>query len=109
MTMKRVTHRLVAKLHAALYIIACTTIVAAEHDNSTMPYNNEEVRQRNLGSYFNMRLYWKNGYLWQESPSEKKWCMMCKSGSCPKGSGIKIARCNRDDYRQQFFFDEGRM
>ena len=108
--MKRVTHRLVPNLHAALCIIACTTIVAAEHHNSTMPYkHDEDVQHRNLGSYFNMRLYWKKGYMWQESPSEKKWCMKCKSGSCQKGSGIKIARCNRDDYRQQFFFDNGRM
>merc|ERR1719253_1953864 len=56
-----------------------------------------------------MRLFWKQGYKWQESGSEKKWCMKCASSKCPKGSGLKIGRCDKTDWRQHFFFDDGRV
>ncbi len=34
---------------------------------------------------------------------------MFPSNRCSKGSGIKIARCKKDDWRQHFFFDDGRI
>ena len=69
----------------------------------------DDVRRRLPGSYFNVRLYWKEGYRWQGSTSEKFWCMKCQSSGCNKGSGVKISKCDRDDWRQHFFFDDGRI
>lgn len=101
-----------ARLHIALVLIAaaCTATAAATEDKSSRPKRViKNAQQRNLITYFNMRLYWKQGYQWQESSSEKKWCMKCRSNRCSKGTGIKVARCNRDDWRQNFFFDDGRI
>ena len=32
---------------------------------------------------FHLRLYWEQGYLWQESPLETWWCMTCATQSWP--------------------------
>ena len=37
---------------------------------------------------FSLKLYWKNGYTWQESTSEKKWCVECEGSSCGDGGGL---------------------
>ena len=58
---------------------------------------------------FNLRMYWRSGFMWQESPTEKKFCLKCQSGTCSKGSGVKIAKCDRSDKRQQWFYDQGRV
>mmetsp|Transcript_524 Transcript_524/g.1043 ORF Transcript_524/g.1043 Transcript_524/m.1043 type:complete len:187 (+) Transcript_524:35-595(+) len=104
MASKGSTHRLVVQLLFGSVLIACK---AVDTDDSSK--SNPKEARRELNTYFNMRLFWKSGYRWQESSSEKKWCMKCKSSKCPKGSGIKIARCSRDDWRQNFFFDDGRI
>lgn len=84
-------------------------LVIKSTDADVSPKSKPNHAQRKLITYFNMKLYWKSGYKWQESTSEKKWCMKCASNKCPKGSSIKIARCNRGDWRQNFFFDDGRI
>ena len=72
-----------------------------------------------------LRLYWEEGYTWQESTRESFWCMMydyrgqpgtgrCwygdKSGPCTRDE-LFIARCN-DDKRQRFsiiFIDDNEV
>mmetsp|Transcript_30349 Transcript_30349/g.54979 ORF Transcript_30349/g.54979 Transcript_30349/m.54979 type:complete len:187 (+) Transcript_30349:280-840(+) len=104
MTLKGLTHRLVVQLHIILVLIAYEATAA---NDSSSPKPREKKRE--LNSHFNMRIFWKNGYRWQNSSSEKKWCMQCKANKCPKGSGIKVERCDRDDWRQHFYFDDGRI
>lgn len=37
---------------------------------------------------FRLRLYWEEGYDWQESGGEKFWCMEC-DGSCEDGDKMR--------------------
>ena len=82
-----------------------STIFAAEAQSKLNP----TVEHRELESAFNLRIYWQQGYLWQGSSKERKWCMKCRSSNCSDGTGIKVARCDRDDPRQQFYFDNRRI
>mmetsp|Transcript_31231 Transcript_31231/g.65314 ORF Transcript_31231/g.65314 Transcript_31231/m.65314 type:complete len:189 (+) Transcript_31231:151-717(+) len=106
MVVLRCAERIIPKLHAFLLIFA-NFAVADVHDELDIP--RKYIRSRELNSYFNLRLFWKRGYRWQESSSEKKWCMQCTLSGCPEGSSIKIDTCDRSDSRQQFFFDDGRI
>jgi hypothetical protein len=90
------------QLRAALVFVACAVVAA---DERAIP----EDAERRLLTFFNLRLYWEQGYKWQESPSEKFWCLKCQNSGCTRGSGVKIARCSKDDWRQHFFFDDGRI
>lgn len=101
MTLRRITYRLVAQLHIALILIAWNAAAASG--------NKRRKVKRKLNSHFNLKIFWKRGYQWQESSSEKKWCMCCKTNRCLKGSGLKIEKCNKGDWRQHFYFDDGRI
>mmetsp|Transcript_12561 Transcript_12561/g.26401 ORF Transcript_12561/g.26401 Transcript_12561/m.26401 type:complete len:189 (+) Transcript_12561:141-707(+) len=106
MVVLRCAERIIPKLHAFLLIFA-NFAVADVHDELDIP--RKYIRSRELNSYFNLRLFWKRGYRWQESSSEKKWCMQCTLSGCPEGSSIKIDTCDRSDSRQQFYFDNRRI
>mmetsp|Transcript_11054 Transcript_11054/g.16816 ORF Transcript_11054/g.16816 Transcript_11054/m.16816 type:complete len:189 (+) Transcript_11054:199-765(+) len=106
MTLKGLLHRLVAQLHIALVLIAYN---AAASKDATHQNPKKVEKRRKLNSHFNMKIFWKPGYRWQGRSGEKKWCMVCKTSRCLKGSGIKIDKCDRDDSRQHFYFDDGRI
>jgi hypothetical protein len=84
-------------------------VVSPERARPSHETRAHHLRRRLPSSYFNVRLYWKDGYRWQGSTSEKFWCMKCQSSGCDRGSGVKISKCDRDDRRQHFFFDDGRI
>lgn len=103
-----VRYAILAQLHVALLVvIACAVTVAA--DNERIKHRQTKKERKLAGEYFNLRMYWKQGYRWQESTSEKFWCMKCRNSGCTVKSGIKIAKCDKDDWRQHFFFDDGRV
>jgi hypothetical protein len=37
---------------------------------------------------FRLRMYWESGYNWQESNTERFWCMEC-DGNCEDGDEIR--------------------
>lgn len=49
------------------------------------------------GSGFELKMYWEEGYFWQEETFERKWCMRCDSSrpECAAGRGIYITDCAR--------------
>jgi len=49
---------------------------------------------------FRIRLYWENGYNWQDSSKERFWCMECR-GDCSNGDDIQIETCDFSS-RQKF-------
>lgn len=98
--------RFTPKLHVILLVLVNFAVAGAQDEQELSP---KHLRSRELNSYFNLRLFWKKGYRWQESSSEKKWCMQCTSSGCPEGSSIKIDTCDRSDSRQQFYFDNRRI
>ena len=55
-----------------------------------------------------LRLYWEEGYYWQESTKEKWWCMQCKD-RCIAGTSIEIDRCEDGIDSQLFqYYDDGK-
>ena len=106
-----ITQLLVAVISKAVTTARNETItVLSQHAESFVSQNVESfVSTRSPARYFRLRLTWKNGYRWQESRSERWWCMRCKSSSCGKNSGIVIDKCSRSDSRQQFYFDNSRI
>lgn len=49
---------------------------------------------------FRIRLYWEQGYNWQDSSKERFWCMECR-GNCSNGDDIQIETCDYSS-RQKF-------
>ena len=102
MTLLGLSRCIVSKLHIILIIVAQATSTDVSDVPDTTP-------ERELSSHFNLRLYWKRGYRWQERSSERWWCLQCRSSSCSKGSSVKIEKCNRKWASQHFYFDDGRI
>ena len=53
---------------------------------------------------FKLKMYWEEGYFWQEETFERKWCMRCRDGSCDNGDRIYIETCS-DDGVERFDFN----
>jgi hypothetical protein len=46
---------------------------------------------------FRLKLYWEEGYYWQENTNERWWCMSCQDGSCVADSKIELRNCETKD------------
>ena len=55
-------------------------------------------------SNFKLKIYWQEGYFWQEESFERKWCMRCLGGVCGVGDQIFIEACD-DNGVQRFDFE----
>ena len=43
---------------------------------------------------FRLKLYWEDGYYWQERTDERWWCMSCQEdGKCKSGSKMELRNC----------------
>lgn len=51
---------------------------------------------------FYIKLFWREGYTWQEETVERKWCWQCEGSRCNVGDRMKISRC--DDGNDEFNF-----
>jgi hypothetical protein len=47
---------------------------------------------------FIFKLYWEEGYYWQEESYERRWCIKCRNG-CNRGHKMKIVNCDNDGGR----------
>ncbi|KAL7519066.1 hypothetical protein ACHAWX_003865 [Stephanocyclus meneghinianus] len=90
-------------LHITTFFSSCKTYASGSADTKS------NLRRKLDSSYFRLRLYWEKGYRWQGKSEEKFWCMQCNQSSCSKGSGVRIDKCDREDPRQQFYYDDGRI
>ena len=54
---------------------------------------------------FKLKLWWQEGYYWQEETFERKWCMRCRHGSCSLDDKVYIEECSEDGV-QKFDFDQ---
>lgn len=57
--------------------------------------------------YFMMKLYWQEGYTWQEDPRETRWCVDC-ADDCSAG-GVYIRECNYKRDRQKWRYFDGKL
>jgi hypothetical protein len=44
---------------------------------------------------FTLKLYWEEGYFWQQEDFERRWCMQCVN-NCTIGGSIQIVNCDND-------------
>lgn len=53
---------------------------------------------------FRLKMYWETGYYWQESTTEKFWCMACPSGEvCNRNDKMELRNCkNKSNEDAQF-------
>ena len=51
-------------------------------------------------SHIRLKLYWQQGYYWQEETVERKWCMHCRHQGCKYGEKLYIHECSSKS--QQF-------
>jgi hypothetical protein len=53
-------------------------------------------------SNFRLKLYWQQGYFWQEETFEREFCMKCRNGGCYLGNKIYISKCGGNSQRFDF-------
>ena len=51
---------------------------------------------------FRLKLFWREGYYWQEERFERKWCMRCEGNVCDRNDKIRVYTC--DDTNTKFRF-----
>jgi len=61
-----------------------------------------EHTHRDLVSSFQLKMYWQQGYCWQDEWIERKWCISCQGRSCESGEPLWVQFCNAADKSQQF-------
>lgn len=57
---------------------------------------------------FRLRMYWEEGYNWQESEGEKFWCLECED-NCEDGDKISKWRWRTPLLYAQFFYVLGKL
>ena len=49
--------------------------------------------KRSNENEFRLKMYWEEGYYWQENTSERWWCMSCQDGNCVDNANIELQNC----------------
>ena len=85
-------------INTAVTTTASASHISTDNSNNQLPLEDqlrlESVHDSNSGSTtkptggFRLRLYWQNGYNWQDSSKERFWCMQCRGG-CQNGDAIR--------------------
>lgn len=57
--------------------------------------------QRTMSRPFRLRMYWERGYMWQEDPRPRDFCVQCVNG-CGEGDLLQTRQCRRGRYSQYF-------
>ena len=65
---------------------------------------NDALTHRELQSSFQLKMFWKEGYCWQEEWIERKWCLTCDGNTCKKGEKLWIRFCARNQSNQRFIY-----
>lgn len=46
---------------------------------------------------FQLKIYWEEGFCWQQEWIERKWCMSCQYGTCDENDIMWVQECSDDD------------
>ncbi|GKY93486.1 hypothetical protein MPSEU_000316100 [Mayamaea pseudoterrestris] len=75
----------------------------ATNDDTTDDADDNIMDDNNQADYtvsdpFVLKMYWQEGYRWQQETFERKWCMRCDSSQqeCASGRGIYVTNCDAD-------------
>ena len=58
--------------------------------------------------YFQLKLFWQEGYFWQEETRERRWCAECE-GLCEAGRRVLIQVCDNENEKQRWIFTNNKM
>jgi hypothetical protein len=62
------------------------------------PEANRQLRQLT----FMLKMYWEEGYCWQEEWRERKWCLKCEGSKCNEDDHLLLDNCSWNDDEQWF-------
>ena len=88
------------------------TLVSSEINLSMTTLSTKNLRGSNAHMHrqleslipFRLRLYWEEGYCWQEEWDERKWCLECEGGICTEGSYLWLQECSSSS-NQKFVYE----
>ena len=68
--------------------------------------SNANHANRNLESLnvFQIKMYWEEGYCWQEEWRERRWCLECEGKSCDEDDYIWLQECSSSS-QQKFVYE----
>jgi hypothetical protein len=63
-----------------------------------------DIQRKLASTVFQLKMYWKEGYCWQEEWKERKWCLQCQGGSCGENDYLLIETCSSSS-SQKFVYE----
>jgi len=62
------------------------------------------------GFYFQLKLFWEDGMIWQNYEKSQGWCATCTGFYCDVGDHVMITKClEHMDDQKWIFYDDGRV
>ena len=67
----------------------------------------EPTSRRQLEDIFNfqIKIYWEEGYCWQDEWDEREWCLECEGPGCGEDDHLWLKKCDDDEDEQRFTYE----
>lgn len=88
------------EMHSSL--LSLSNVVTPRHSLRQQQQQQRRRRRQQVMGGFRIRLHWEKGYNWQNTSTEKYWCMECKGNACISGTIIQINKCSSSSTTQKF-------
>jgi hypothetical protein len=62
-----------------------------------------DIHRELRSTVFSLKMYWQEGYCWQEEWDERKWCLRCQGSSCNENDYLLIETCSSSS-KQKFVY-----
>jgi hypothetical protein len=53
---------------------------------------------------FQLKMYWEEGYCWQNEWEDREWCLECEGTSCGQDNHLWLKKCDDDKDEQRFTY-----
>jgi len=97
----------VAKRNDVLYWES-GTFSAGSNNGDDEDEEPDDQQTTSSGRSFQLKLYWQQGFNWQNHPKEKAWCLECKD-ECKDGKRLYVRECNTSNRKQKFVFKNNKF
>jgi hypothetical protein len=54
---------------------------------------------------FQLKMYWEEGYCWQNEWKDRKWCLECEETRCDPDNHLWLKKCDADKEEQRFTYE----
>jgi uncharacterized membrane protein YgcG len=65
-------------------------------------------RELQSSTVFQLKIYWQEGYCWQDEWNERRWCLQCEGSSCGENDYLLIRECSSSS-KQRFVYQDGKL